>query len=432
MIEPQNKFMLNQFKALVLSFREASVSVREKAALNQEDTHQFLQTLQSYVPASEFLVLSTCNRTEIYYQAETDCSEVVTSLLCLHKGISTQEIKPFLNHISDHENAVRHLFEVSLGLDSQVLGDLQIINQVKQAYQASADAQAAGPFIHRLLHAIFFANKRVVQETSVRDGASSVSYIATDLMEQTISHIENPRVLLLGLGEMGIDVCKTLTDKGFSNIVVVNRTFEKAEKFALDQGVSASPIDQLQAELQSADVVVSSANAGYYLIAPSDLGQLSLRGKMLIDLSVPRSIDPIVEQMPGVTLYNIDELKVKSSEVLEARMQAAPHVRQIVDEALQQFADWAKEAEISPAINRFKGLLEQMRQEELSKYLKGLDEKEVEMLDKVTRGLMQRIIKLPVLQLKAACKRGNPEGLIDGLNDLFNLEVENKTEEAKA
>ncbi len=414
--------MLNQFKALVLSFREAPVSVREKAALNQEDARILLQSLQDYVPAGEYLVLSTCNRTEVYYQSETDCSNVIASLLCLQKNVDTAEIKPFLNHITEHNLAVRHLFEVSLGLDSQVLGDMQIINQVKQAYQASADMQTAGPFIHRLLHAIFFANKRVVQETSFRDGASSISYLAADLLAQITEHIEQPRIMILGLGEIGKDVCKTLLEKGFCNISVVNRTLEKAQSFAAPLGIEAYGLDQLQSELSLADIVVSSATAGSFLVTPETLGSHSLRGKTLIDLSVPRSIDPAVDNLPGVSLYNIDELKTKTSEVLEKRMQAVPQVRTIVDEALEQFTDWAKEAEISPVINRFKSVLEQMRQEELGKYLKGLDEKELEMMEKVTKGLMQRIIKLPVLQLKAACKRGNPEQLLGGLNDLFNLE----------
>lgn len=429
MRELQQKARFDIFKALVLSFREAPVSIREKAALNAQEIALLLEQLKNFVPASEFLVLSTCNRTEIYYQSEEDCSVPIYRLLCLQKGIETSEIAPFLNHITNHDQAVRHLFEVSLGLDSQVLGDMQIINQVKQSYQASADAQTAGPFVHRLLHAIFFANKRVVQETSFRDGASSISYLAADLVDQITTRIEQPRILILGLGEMGQDVCKTLVDKGFDNIVVLNRTLEKAILFASELGFTAYPLSQLPHEIQSADVVVSSANAGFYLIGKEMLANSSLRGKILIDLSVPRSIDPVVDHLPGVTLYNIDELEAKTSAVVEERMRSVPAVQQIVDEALDQFNDWTKEAEISPVINKFKSALEQMRQDELSKYLKGMGEKELEIMDKVTKGLMQRIIKLPVLQLKAACKRGNPEVLLDGLADLFNLEEQNtKTE----
>jgi len=424
--ETQDKLNLNQFKALILSFREAPVSIREKVALNQNETTLLLQRLKEYTTASEFLVLSTCNRTEIYYLAANDCCEAITSLLCILKNINTSELQPYIKQIIDHDLATQHLYEVSLGLDSQVLGDLQIISQVKQAYQASADQQAAGPFIHRLLHAIFFANKRVVQETSFRDGASSISYLAADLIQQTSEHLDEPRVLILGLGEIGQDVSKNLADRGIKNIVVLNRTFEKAISFASEYGLTASPFSNLVNELRAADVVVSSANAGSYLVTPRHFIAPTVRGKVFIDLSVPRSIDPTIESIPGFNLYNIDELEAKTNEVVEQRMKAVNAVKQIIEDSIEQFSGWAKEAEMSPLINKFKHLLEQMRQEEISKYLKGLDPKEQEMMDKVTKGLLQRIIKLPVIQLKAACKRGNPETLMEGLNDLFNLEEERK------
>lgn len=198
------------------------MDIRELIALDEISCKQFLQTLKDFIQASDLLVLSTCNRTEIYYTSDSDGSAEIVKLLGITKGIT--DIAQYLDYftiINSHADAVQHLFEVAMGLDAQVVGDIQISNQVKLAYQWSADNGTAGPFLHRLLHTIFFTNKRVVQETSFRDGAASTSYATIELVEELTADMANPKILVVGLGEIGADVCRNLKESAaFEHVTV--------------------------------------------------------------------------------------------------------------------------------------------------------------------------------------------------------------------
>ena len=386
-----------------------------------------LRQIKEITGAQDVLILSTCNRTEIYYGHDEDLSGQLISLLSLAKGVDINDRLEdyFIRH--DEPNAtVRHLFRVAMGLESQVVGDLQIANQVKQAYQASADENTASPFLHRLMHTIFYTNKRVSQETAFRDGAASVSYVASELVDDLAAEFVQPKILVVGLGEIGADVCKNIADlpqRTPREVTLINRTASKAEALAQSLGFATRPFAELAEAVAQADVVVSSVSASEPLITANHLDVSTIHGhKYLIDLSVPRSVDPAVERVPGVLVYNLDDLRSKAHETLSKRVAAVPRVEEIVEEAVNGFGQWAQEMEVSPTIQRLKQTLEQIRQEEMARHLKNLNASEVAQVDKITKGMMQKIIKLPILQLKAACQRGEAETLIDVLNDLFDLE----------
>lgn len=415
--------MTYQFKAVTLNYKCAPVAVREQVALSQAEAAHVLAQIKDTFSLQDALVLSTCNRTEIYYTGEASLARELISIIAFHKGLVADAIAPFFSVIDEHDAAVRHLFEVSLGLQSQVVGDMQIINQVKQGYQLSADAAMAGPFMHRLLHTIFFANKRVVQETSFRDGAASVSYAAAELAEELCAQFAEPRVLVLGLGEMGRDVALNLKNGRLNQVAIANRTFEKAQSLALQTGFKALSLEQALDSLQDYDLVISSVAAPQPLITGEMLRALNILSfKFFIDLSVPRSIDPAIEEVHGALLYNIDKIQARANAALEARIASIPHVTSIMEEALVEFNDWSREMLVNPTINKLKTALEQIRLEELQRFSRQLNDEERKLVDRVTTSMMQKIIKLPVLQLKAACKRGEADTLIDVLNDLFNLE----------
>src|SRR6478736_1903681 len=182
--------MLSNFKALSLSHKNAPVEVRELVSLDESLCKKLMMSLKDFTDATETLILSTCNRTEIYYSSNEDWSEEIIKLIGVHKGIENiQSYKSYFTILNDHNEAVSHLYHVSIGLESQVVGDMQIPNQVKHAYQWSADLSMAGPFLHRLMHTIFFTNKRVVQETTFRDGAASVSYATVEQAETLCSEL---------------------------------------------------------------------------------------------------------------------------------------------------------------------------------------------------------------------------------------------------
>jgi glutamyl-tRNA reductase len=413
--------MTPNFKALALTYKTAPVAVREQVSLNEEASKKLLNFMRDYTTATDVLVVSTCNRTEIYYLAEQDFSNAIFKGLSLVKNTSSDLEQHFTKFYDEH--AVQHLFEVAMGLDAQVIGDLQISGQVKKAYQWSADENMAGPFLHRLMHTIFFANKRVVQETSFRDGAASISYAAKELADDLTTGNREPRVLVLGVGEIGQDVCLNLVNSRLANAKILNRTVEKAQKLAERCGFEYGSIDQLASEIATADVIISSVSGNAPLVTAEMIRSLKINShKYFIDLSMPRCVESAVEDIAGTVVYNLDDIREKTNEALEKRKASIPHVQAIISEAKREFSDWSREMVVSPTIQKLKNTLEQIRKEEIARYIKNAKPEEADMLEEMSKSLMQKILKYPVLHLKAACKRGEAESLSEILNELFNLD----------
>lgn len=422
--------MIGTFRAVVLAHKEASLEIREKIALSNDEALALVDKLKNYISLTDVLVLSTCNRTEVYYNSESDHTEEIIKLLAIEKGFSANS--EFLSHfrsISDSLETVRYLFRVAMGLEAKVIGDLQISNQIKNAYQMAADTQSAGPFLHRLMHTIFFCNKRVAQETEFRDGAASVSYATAEFVEDFATHFVAPKVLILGLGEMGANVCRNLMGRGIEDINIANRSEEKASAIAAECNFKAIDFTSALNELHEYDIIVSSVRVEKPVITLDSFAKKKEASyKFVIDMSVPRSVASDVEAIPGIEVYNIDSIQSQTQETVQKRLAAIPAVEAIIEENVVDFESWFQEMEVSPTIKKLKVALEEIRQEEINRYIKKLSDNENQAVDKITKGIMQKILKLPVLHLKAACKRGEAETLIDVLNDLFNLE---KVEEPK-
>jgi glutamyl-tRNA reductase len=416
--------MQSVFKALCLSHQTAPIAVREAFALSEDQAKAFLIKIKEYFGVEEALVVSTCNRTEIYYVSDESLADSLIKLLVSEKALGdAQSFVSYFQILDLQADAVLRLFEVSMGLHSKVVGDLQIPNQVKQAYQWCADMQMAGPFLHRLMHTIFFANKRVAQETAFRDGAASVSYAAVALTEEVTRNLNKPKVLILGLGEIGTDVCKNIADKEFADITVVNRTRSRAEALAQGKNFRVADFENVATEIAQADVVISSIRLDTPLITREMVAQMEILSyKTFIDLSVPRSVEENLESITGVLVYNIDTLRERADEALQKRLAAVPHVRSVIGEAIAGFEDWSKEMVVSPTIQKLKNSLEQIRKEEMARFLKNMSAEESDKIEKITANIVQRILRSPVVQLKAACKRGDADQMIDVLNELFNLE----------
>ena len=419
--------MQNTFKAFSLSHKSATLAVREQVALTESEVKDFSIKIKDLFGIQECMVVSTCNRTEVYYTSERDFTTDLIKVLLVQKGIiDTESYFVHFQQFNIQEEAVKHLFYVATGLDSKVVGDLQIPNQIKQSYQISADLNMAGPFLHRLMHTIFFSNKRVAQETSFRDGAASTSYAAVALTEGLTQNINNPKVLILGLGEIGIDVCKNLADKEFAEITVMNRTRAKSEKIASGRNFRIADFDNLEREVRRSDVIISSVMIDKPLITKELIEKIGiLTYKYFIDLSVPRSVADNIEDISGALVYNIDSLRERADEALRIRMAAIPQVERIIEEAIGGFNDWSREMVVSPTINKLKNALEQIRKEEISRHLKNLSVEESDRIEKITISIVQKIMKSPVLNLKAACKRGDADQLVDVINELFDLERQN-------
>lgn len=425
--------MQNKFRAISLSYKNAPVEIREVIALDEGSIHSLLVKLKEFFSISDTLILSTCNRTEVYYSHDLDISTEIIKLIGLEKGLTNVvDYLEYFNILNEDKEAIEHLFKVSVGLEAQVVGDMQIANQVKRAYQSSADLDMAGPFLHRLMHTIFYTNKRVVQETAFRDGAASVSYAAVELIEEITSNTYQPRVLLIGVGEIGEDVAKNMVHIPEAKVTITNRTFEKAKALADELGFEVIPFEQCFEAMKFADVVVSSIMKSEPFITKELVKSMEIPSyKLFVDLSVPRSIETTIEDVPGVLLYNVDNIRSKASETLERRLASIPQVEKIIEESIEEFFNWKKEMMVSPTINKLKNALEQIRQEEMARFLKNANDKEIAIIDKITKSMMQKILKVPVVQLRAACQRDDADKMISTLSDLFDLEkVSDKKNEA--
>lgn len=410
-------------KAISLSHHRAPVETRELIYIRPNAVRELLLSLKELFNPSELMVLSTCNRTEVYYVSDADLTSGIISRLLIEKGINNlKDYLPFFD-LLEGESALNHLFEVSMGLRSGIIGDIQITHQVKEAYSISHELALAGPVLHRLLHTIFHAGKRVQSETSYRDGAASVSYASVETAELVVADPPQAQVLVIGLGEMGSDVARNLKFTTFQQVSLMNRSLEKAIELSQETGFPVLPFENLEAVLGKFDVVFSAANPAEPFITRELLSRHARHShQYFFDLSVPRSISPDAEELPGVLVYNIDEIQSKATEALEKRLQAVPAVRAIIQEEIAGYKDWSRELSISPTIHLFKEALENLRKEELSRHLRTLSAREAKAVDDITRSLVQKFMKLPVIQLKEACKRGDAENLVEVLHALFDLD----------
>jgi len=416
--------MKAEFKLISISHKNAPLKIREAVSLNEDQALRLLHKINDVLTVEDLFILSTCNRTEIYYSSPQNLSATIIKLLAAEKDIANaRKIAGHFVQVLDSNAAVTHLFHVAIGLESQVVGDMQIINQVKKAYQMSSDTNVAGPVLHRLMHTIFYTNKRVVQETAFKDGAASVSYATASLVEDLAKNLVNPHVLVIGLGEIGADVVKNLKEFGFRNVTLINRTRETADKLAKECGFASEEFKNLPLLLATSEVIISSISTEKPVIKYNQVSKLHIPGyKHFFDLSIPRSIEKQTEKIPGVSLHNIDHIKAKTDQTLEKRLAAVDRVKQIIQESLIEFFEWSKGITVSPAIKKFKNALEDIRKEEIARYVKKLNPDEAKLIDSITKSIMQKIVKLPALSLKAACKRDDAESLVDVLNQLFNLE----------
>ncbi|MFZ9187123.1 MAG: glutamyl-tRNA reductase, partial [Algoriphagus sp.] len=415
--------MQTKFRVVSLSYKSAPVHIRELISLDEAAIQRLLLKLKEFFSVTDALVLSTCNRTEIYYNHESDLSMDLVKLIGIERGLSDAiSYLDYFQILNEEKEAVTHLFRVSMGLEAQVVGDIQISNQVKRAYQTAADLDLAGPFLHRLMHTIFFTNKRVVQETAFRDGAASLSYATIELIESLTQNIFQPRVLVIGLGEIGEDVAKNMVHLPTAQIKIANRTLSKAEEIGLPLGFEIIPFESYLSAIEEADVIVCSVRTQDPFITKQLVESLNIPSfKLFIDLSVPRSIETSIEELAGVVLYNVDNIRSKATAALQTRLDSIPSVEAILEESIEEFGSWQKEMVVSPTIQKLKQSLEQIRQEELGRYLKNVDEKEYVLIDKITRSMMQKILKVPVVQLRAACQRDEAAEMIELITDLFDL-----------
>jgi glutamyl-tRNA reductase len=421
---------IDNFKAISLTHKGVPLKIREFFALDEPSCKRLLRYFIEYTDLRQVMILSTCNRTEIYYVSPEIRTESLIKIMGVEKGLSNIErfFKYFFEY-NDHNDAVRHLFQVAAGLDSQVLGDKQIFHQVKRAYQWSVDHDMAGPFLHRILHTIFFTNKKIIRETSFCAG-TSVASVTCDLLQTFKIKRKPPNILIIGLGKLGSDLCKKLSKLDYNNVMLINRTPEKATALGREYGFETRSLRQLIPAIKKADVVISSVAAKKPLITRVTMEKIGVltENKYFIDLSLPRSIEGDLVRIPQMVVYNLDTLKESAGKTKKSVEAEALVVKSIITQSINEFKQWCKTMEMAPVIHAFKNALEKIRQQEIARYLKKLSPDEKDAIENISRGMVQKIVKLPVLQLSIACQRGEATAKLGALRDLFDLEKETPVE----
>ncbi|MEL6535348.1 MAG: glutamyl-tRNA reductase [Bacteroidota bacterium] len=410
------------FQGISISHRTTSVTDRERYALDAAAQELLLLSLRDLAGVQEALVLSTCNRTEVYAVSDTLAPADLFAYLCLAKGISHPN-KRAAHFVALPETAVaaQHLFRVGAGLESSILGDQQIAGQIKEAYQRSCDLGMADTYLHRLMHTLFFTQKRIVNQTDFRAGAASVSYAAVQEALKAAHDVSPPPVLILGAGAMGSDVCRHLVKHFSGPITVANRTLTKAKALAQETGVKYLPMQEALAHAGQYPIIISTVAAPKPLLTTQTLGA-SQGSQLIIDLSVPRSAEPLVGALEHIRVVDVDHIQAQTDAVLARRQAAVPAVERLVEEGLKELDHWQQQQLFTPIIKEIKETLQEIRAGELSRYLQHLSTEDHAMVEEMTQNIIQKVLKIPVLQLKAACLRGEEGPLVEALRVLFDVE----------
>ena len=414
-----------------INHRTAAVEIRERFSLAD-----FCSPETWAVPhgegIAESLILSTCNRVEVLVVGDGDRARQ-RALECWARARNrkVEELEPYLYQYQGEE-AIRHLFSVASSLDSLVLGEPQILGQLKEAYRKAGQSRAAGTILNRLLHKAFSVAKRVRSETGVASSAVSISYAAVELAKQIFDEMGQHNALIIGAGEMAELAAMHLTQAGVRQIRVVNRTYAHAEELATRLGGQAVPFDQLFEQLTDTDIVISSTGAPDAIIHEKDMRDVLKKRKhrpmFLIDIAMPRDIDPSVNTLDNVYLYDIDDLKEVVEENLASRREEAVKARAIVAEETSSFLNWIHSLTLQPTIVALVERGQHIMEEELAKTLHRLgpvDEDTRKALEIMADSLVRRFNHEPISFLKDRFHEStNPEytlQAVDTIRRVFDL-----------
>ena len=415
------------------SHHTSSVELRERLAFSPEQARNALARFRLSYPDVEAVLLSTCNRVEIYVAAEEShrCPshhDVVHFLADFHSVASSEIFTELLER--NGEDAVRHLFTVAASLDSMVLGEAQILSQVKQAYDLASAESTAGPLTHQVFQTAIRVAKRVASETRINQRRISIPSVAVaDFAKQVFERFDDKRVLVIGAGEMGEETLRYLVDEGARKISIVNRNPDRAERLAEIYHGSAAPWDQLHTLIVEADIVISTTRAAQPIITQEQYlkieEQRSQRPLFILDLAVPRDFDPRISDCLSAYLYSIDDLRATCEENRRKREKEWPKAEKIIEEETARFmAEWYHRA-TGPTIKRLKEVADEIKDEELSRLLRKLNELDDRGREEIQRSfdrLVNKLLHPPLESLRNESQRGTPHGLLEALKRLFQLQ----------
>ncbi len=403
---------ISKFFITGINYKKTEAAVRGQFAIDNEHYATILDIAPS-LALSELFILSTCNRTEIYGFAD-NASQLI-NILCT-QTIGTKETFEELCYTKQGEEAIEHLFEVGAGLESQILGDYEIIGQIKCAVKFARERGFIGAFLERLVNSVLQSTKVVKNKTALSGGTISVSFAAVQYIKKNVSKIGNKNILLLGIGKIGRNTCKNLVDYlSTKKITLINRSEEKAMELAAELGLQHASIDELPAYIQSSDIILVATNSNEPTILKSYVENFG--DKLIIDLSIPYNVEKEAQELPNVTLINVDELSKLKDETLQRRMAEVPKAKAIIAEHITEFLEWSDMRKNVPFIKAVKQKLHDMHNCEL--YLSSYTTytSDTTSVAPVNVHVIQKVIKNMAVKMRAKHQPGC--SYIEAINDFI-------------
>lgn len=389
--------------AVSISHNTAPIELREELFFGDDEIKQFIEKTKGSL-FNEGLVISTCNRTEIYgipVKKDLQYSEILNSIQSI-KSVNNIEPGHFKNLFS--REAVTHLFEVITGIDSLLIGDNQIYHQVKDSFQLSENLNFAGFLMKRLFDFAVKTGKRAITETEISEGAVTVSYAAVQLIEKIFSSLGKKSALVIGTGESGEIAAKHLMERGIGRLAVTNRTIERAEKVAQKLNAKIIPFTNFKEYLYEYDIIISATSSENLILTSDDIKaamkKRNYADMVLMDIAIPRDIDPTSKELDYVFYNDIDSLNIIVEQNLEKRKNEIPKVKKIIQEEVDNFIEWYNSLEVAPTIKDLRDYFEAVRAEEVEKNKNRFSSEDQEKLEIITKRIINKILHHPTLELR--------------------------------
>ncbi len=420
---------MSELLTIGISHKTAPVALRERVALTENEAERFIRDLVSNDDLREAVVISTCNRTEVYIVARNavEAESVLLSKLAGRAGIRPTELVEIV-YSPRNCDAARHLFSVTAGLDSMIVGENEVQGQVRRAYEAALGAGTTGPFTNRLFRAALQAGKRVRSETALGTARVSVPSVAVALARETVGELGEKNVVVIGAGETAELTARALSEQGVTTLFVANRRIERARELAQRFGGGVGSLDELPERMLEADIVVASTSSPHPIVGASELEQIMLardgRPLLLIDIAVPRDIEDSCNAIPGVRVLNMDDLQSAAARNLEVREGEREQASEIIEDEITRFSGWMAQQGATPTIAALRehgsGIVEQVLAENDGRW-ESVSPRDVARIEAVARAVMQRLLHEPTIRTKALEQSGG-HGRIAVLRELFGLD----------
>jgi glutamyl-tRNA reductase len=420
---------MSELLAIGASHKTAPLSVRERIALTDNAAEPLLHELVAHEAIGEAVALSTCNRTELYLMVSdpVEAESAVLALLARRAGMRPTALLDGIYALRNCD-AARHLYRVSSGLESMIVGEAEVQGQVKRAYEAALAARTTGPMTNKLFRAALVTGKRVRTETAIAAGRASVASVAVDAAQDALGDLTARHVLLIGAGETAELTARALHDHGVTTMFIANRRRDRAIALAQQFGGASGSFDALPAELARADIVISSTSSPHALLGAEELalvnGERHGRPLLLVDLAVPRDIDPACAELPGVTLLDIDGLQEQVRRHISVRQAEARRAEGIVEEEIQSFAGWLGSLEVLPTVTalRERGdrVVAQVLAENDGRW-EALGERDRRRVEALARAIANRLLHEPTLRVKGL-DAAHRHARLQLLREIFGLE----------